>query len=190
MILTCVTANDKIGRKLIYLQIPATNTSMGAVVEAVIVGNAARPERFAGLLGTLNMSFAGLGLAALLIQMVGYRGLPDSFIQEQAPFMPRPFHEMVIASMIILPLMAFAGFQLRQDRPGARVLCRILFVAEIAYFAVFWYRWPLGISPLHWSMVASGLLNAGLYLQIVTAYPIVGLILLGIPRRSLRRVTA
>lgn len=152
--------------------------------------NAARPMQIARLLGTLNLTFAGLGLAALLFQVVGYRNLPDSFIQEYGPFMPKPFHDMVIASLILLPLLAFVGFQLRRNSPGARALCRFLFVVEIAYFAIFWYRWPLGISPLHWSIAATGLLNFGLYLQIATAYPVVGLILLGVPRRRLQRAAA
>jgi hypothetical protein len=141
-------------------------------------------------LGTFNLAFVGLGLATLLFQVVGYRGLPDSFLQEFGPFMPKPFHEMVIASMILLPLLAFAGFQLRRNSPGARALCQSLFVGEIAYFAIFWYRWPLGIAPLHWSIAGCGLLNLGFYLPIVTAYPLDGLILLGVPGSPSQRAAA
>jgi hypothetical protein len=156
-------------------------------MEEVIVRNQAKSARIERVLGTFNLTFASLGLAALLVQVVGYRGLPDSFIQEYAPFAPRPFHEMVIASVILLPLLGYAGFQLRRNGPGARAICCAVFVVEIAYIAIFWYRWTLGVSPLHWSFVACGLLNLGLYLQIVTAYPIVGLILLGVPGRRLQR---
>lgn len=156
-------------------------------MEEVIVRNQAKSARIERVLGTFNLTFASLGLAALLVQVVGYRGLPDSFIQEYGPFMPRPFHEMVIASVILLPLLGYAGFQLRRNSPGARAICCAVFVVEIAYIAIFWYRWTLGVSPLHWSIAACGLLNFGLYLQIVTAYPIVGFILLGVPGCRLQR---
>lgn len=163
---------------------------LGLAMEDVIAGHPSKSRKSERALGTFNLAFAGLGLAALLFQVVGYRGLPDSFIQEFGPFMPKPFHEMVIASLILLPLMAFAGFQLRRNSPGARALCQSLFEVEIAYFAIFWYRWPLGISPLHWSIAGCGLLNLGFYLQIVTAYPLVGLIVLGVPGSRSQRAAA
>jgi hypothetical protein len=159
-------------------------------MEDVIAGNPAKSARIERALGMFNLTIASLGLAALLFQVVGYRGLPDSFIQEFGPFMPKPFHEMVIASVILLPLLAFAGFQLRRNSPGARPLCQSLFVLEIAYFAIFWYRWPLGISPLDWSCIAGGLLNLGFYVQIVTAYPVIGLILLVVPGNHSQRAAA
>ena len=156
----------------------------------VTAKNVTRSVQIERILGTLNLIFGGLGLIALLFNAVGYHGLPASFIQEYGPFMPKPFHEMVIASVILLPLLVLVGILLWRANRSAVVLCGMVFVAELIYFVAFWYRWPLGISPLNWPIVATGLLNFGLYLQIVTAYPVIGLILLGMTRRGLKKAPA
>ncbi len=137
-------------------------------------------------IGILNLFFAVLGLVALAFNWIGLHGLPDSFISEYGAFVPKPFHAMVVASIALLLPLGASGFLLLRRISGALVCCEIVFVTEIAYFAFFWYRWPLGISPLHLSVVLAGLLNLGLFLQIISAYPLIGLIRLEVVRRALR----
>jgi hypothetical protein len=139
------------------------------------------------IIGRLNLFFAAFGLAALVFNTVGLHGLPDSFIQENAPFFPGPFHAMGFASLALLVPLGAAGFFLLHRRMGAIVLCEIVFASEIVYFVFFWYRWPLGVSPLNVAMVAAGLFNPGLFLQFVTAYPIIGIVSLEIARRRLKQ---
>lgn len=139
------------------------------------------------IIGRLNLFFAVLGLLALLINAVGLRGLPDSFIQENAPFFPRPFRAMAFASLALLVPLGAAGFFLLRRRKDAIVICELVFVSEIVYFVFFWYRWPLAISPLSIAIVAAGLFNPGLFLQFMTAYPIIGIISLEIARRRFKQ---
>ena len=139
------------------------------------------------IIARLNLFFAAFGLVALLINAVGLRSLPDSFIQENAPFFPGPFRAMAFASLALLVPLGAVGFLLLRRRKEAIVLCELVFVSEIVYFVFFWFRWPLGVSPLNLAMVAGGLFNAGLFLQFVTAYPIVGIVSLEIARRRFNR---
>lgn len=139
------------------------------------------------IIGRLNLLFAAFGLAALLINTVGLHGLPDSFIRENASFFPGPFRAMAFASLALLVPLGAAGFFLLRRRMDAIVLCEVVFASEIVYFVFFWYRWPLGVSPLNLAMVAAGLFNPGLFLQFVTAYPIIGIVSLEIARRRLKQ---
>ena len=94
---------------------------------------------------------------------------------------------MALASLALLVPLGAAGFFLLRRRMDAIVLCEIVFTLEIVYFVFFWYRWPLGVSPLNLAMVAAGLFNPGLFLQFVTAYPIIGIISLEIARRRFKQ---
>src|ERR1700723_1993727 len=123
------------------------------------------------IIARLNLFFAAFGLAALLVNAVGLHGLPDSFTQEYGPLVPGPFRAMAFASLVLLVPLGAAGFFLLRRRMEAIILCEIVFVAGIVFFAFFWYRWPLGISPLNLAVVATGLFNPGLFLQFITAYP-------------------
>jgi len=130
------------------------------------------------IIARLNLFFAAFGLAALLVNAVGLHGLPDSFTQEYGPLVHGPFRAMAFASLVLLVPLGAAE---------AIILCEIVFVSEIVYFAFFWYRWPLGISPLNLAVVATGLFNPGLFLQFITAYPIIAIISLKIARRRFKQ---
>lgn len=135
--------------------------------------------RVARLLGVLNLVFAGLGFLALLINAVGWFGLPSSFTAGLARF----FYRMGIASLILLPSLAYAGVQLLRRSPRASVLCAAVFTVETVFLLVYWLAWPLPMSPVSVTAIATGFMNLGLALQAVTAYPVAGLILLKLSPR-------
>jgi hypothetical protein len=137
----------------------------------------------ARVLGYLNLIFAGLGLLALLINTVGYHGLPASFIQEEAPFMSRAFPPMAIATLVLLTSLGYSGILLLKRSRPAFALCALVFFLEIVCLGWFLSKWQFPFSPISPVAIAPGLMNLGLALQIVTAYPIIGLVLLIYARR-------
>ncbi len=130
------------------------------------------------IIGTANVVIAAIGLTQLFVNVVGYVLLPASFIDQYGPFMRPRFLAMSIATGLLLVPLAYLGIQLFRRRRNAIMLCNILFTIEIVYFLVFWRTWGLGFSPFTPQVILSGLFNAGLALQVVTAYPVIGLILL------------
>ncbi|MBZ5702794.1 MAG: hypothetical protein LAN84_13225 [Acidobacteriia bacterium] len=135
------------------------------------------------VLGIANLVLAGLGLTQLVVTVVGYYGLPASFIDEYAPFARHRFPAMSIAATLLLLPLAYAGIQLLRRKRHAIAFCGVLFVVETIYFAVLLSTWSLGLCPLSPLVILAGLMNGGLALQIVTAYPIIGLVLLSRARR-------
>lgn len=142
--------------------------------------NAYPRVRIGRLLGVLNLLFAAVGLVALLVNVVGFLGLPSSFTEGLARF----FYQMGISSLVLLCPLAYAGIQLLRRNPRASVLCSAVFCVEILFFVVFWLVWPLPLSPLSVVEVTAGFMNLGLALQAVTAYPVIGLILLNTTRHK------
>lgn len=132
----------------------------------------------------LNLAFASLGFIQLAFNVLGYSGIPASFIDEYGPFMKVRFPVTCATTGLLLGAMAYAGIRLsRRDRSSIN-LCRGVFVAEILFFAIFFWSWSLPFSPLRPVSIAAGLMNGALAVQLVTAYPVVGLVLLA---RSQRR---
>jgi hypothetical protein len=144
------------------------------------------------VLGVLNLLFAGVGLIALLINFVGFRHLPSSFTGE-SPFLYRAFYPMSAASLLLLAFLAYSGVQLLRRASFASALCAVVFWAEIIFLIVFCVAWRLPFSPVSTVAVAAGLTNLGLALQLITGYPVLGLIALKMRQRKLgprRRTSA
>lgn len=138
--------------------------------------------RVTRLLGILNLVFAGLGLLALVINVAPLFEFPG--LWSFAEGFHRFYLRMYIASLILLPSLAYAGIQLLRRSRRAPVLCSVVFCAEIIFLLVLWPLWGLALSPVSILAVEGGFMNLGFALQIVTAYPVVGLILLGLSRRD------
>ena len=68
------------------------------------------------VLGILNLIFAGVGLLALLIDVVGFQGLPSSFTGG-SPFFSRLFYPMSAVSLVLLASLAYGGIQLLRNIP-------------------------------------------------------------------------
>jgi hypothetical protein len=127
------------------------------------------------ILGILNLLFAAVGLVALLINFLGFHNLPSSFTGE-SPFLYRTLYPMSAASLILLVCLGYSGFQLLRGGRFASIICGVVFSAEIVFFVAYSVFWRLPFSPISVVAVAAGLTNLGLALQIVTGYPVVGLI--------------
>jgi hypothetical protein len=141
-------------------------------------------------LRVLNLVFAGVGLLAAVANLVGRYSLPDSFISEYAPFVQYRLPMMAMASICLSLLLAYAGQQLRRQSHRAILLCQITFAVEILYLLMVWSSWRFPFSMLAPAVVAAGLLNLGLALQVVTAYPLIGLVLLTLADRRLKNLPA
>ncbi len=131
-------------------------------------------------IGIINALVASLGLIGLLINVLGYYGLPRSFIETYASFMSRDFASTSIVSALLLLALGFAGIQLMRHAGHAILISQALFVIEILYFVILLVRWKLPWTlmtcPVSPFIVATGLVNVGLALQLVTGYPVWALV--------------
>jgi hypothetical protein len=132
------------------------------------------------VIGWINLVLAGLGYCQLAVNVVGYRSLPASFIDEYGPFMRGRFPAMSILSAILLVLLAVSGFLLLKSEKRAIQFSNAVFAIEVVAIAVFCARWTFPLSFLAPPVIAAGMMNGAIALQIVTLYPIVGLILLNL----------
>jgi hypothetical protein len=136
------------------------------------------------VIGWINLILAGFGYCQLLFNVIGYHGLPASFIDEYGPFMRGRFPMMSIMTAILLALLATSGFLLVRSVKHSVELSNVVFVVEIAAIAIFCARWDFSVSFLSLPVIASGLMNCAIALQILTLYPIVGLVVLNLWPRS------
>jgi hypothetical protein len=141
-------------------------------------------NRRAKAIGWVNLVLAALGYCQLLLNVIGYHGLPASFIDEYGPFMRGRLPTMSIMSAILLALLAASGFLLVRGVKHSVELSNAAFVVEIVAMAIFCARWNFSISFLSLPVIASGLMNGAIALQIITLYPIVALIVLNLRPRS------
>ena len=88
---------------------------------------------------------------------------------------------------IFLCLLILAAVLLLRFRLSGITFCMIVFAAEIGYYIA---TTPLSTSGISWFKDvggAEGVGNMGLAPQILTGYPLIGLIILFLVRRNLRR---
>jgi hypothetical protein len=96
------------------------------------------------------------------------------------------FFTMTSINVVFLVLVICAGVLLLQFRRSGITFCIAVFAAEIGYWLI---EGELGMTDVSWFRDIGGLGglgNMGLAPQIVTAYPLIGLIILILVRRSLR----
>lgn len=135
------------------------------------------------LFGFLNIGIAALGLLALLCNAAGYYRLPSEFVN-QTPVIVHVFHSMLVGSALLLIPLLYAGIVLVRGQGYAILFCNLLYVLEILFLIVFWYRWPLPISPLSITALRGGFLNLGLAIQVISGYPLIALLVLNFAGRS------
>ena len=130
------------------------------------------------IVGIANLLFAIIGLAQLLLNIIGYVRLPVSFLDQYGSFTRGRFNFMAIATIVLLVPLACAGVGLLRCKRNSVVLSNIVFGVELLFFVGLFLTWNFALGPLSPSVISLGLFNIGLALQVVTIFPIVGLLVL------------
>jgi hypothetical protein len=139
-----------------------------------------RPLLVTQVIGRINLLVASLGLLQLAINVIGYSFLGQAFVEQYGPFMTdrHRFARMSVVTVILLLPLGLLGVQLVRRKAHAAALTKGFFMFDIV--ALIWIvcTWSMPFLPISPVVIATGLMNGGIALQIVTAYPLIGLILL------------
>lgn len=108
-----------------------------------------------------------------------------------APYDIQAFYVMTALDFVSLVLLAAAGLYLLSRNRRGLLLCNVVFIYEITSF-IFGVLLGLGFSMAggKWALVgmsvaaAGGIGNMGTSPQLLTGYPVIGLIVLNLARRS------
>jgi len=140
-------------------------------------GNSIEPTR---AIGWINLVIAGLGLLQLAMNVIGYSALGHEFVEKYGPFMVENhrFARMSFTAIILLLPLGVAGCLLLLKIRHATTFTIVFFVLDIAVLAWTLSTWSMPFLFIDPTMIAIGLMNGGLALQIVTGYPLIALILL------------
>ena len=136
-----------------------------------------RTYLFRGL-GVLNLFFATLGLSALALQSWAFSLFPSEVTGGEGDTVRLAFRIAQFSSIVLLPAMAYSGVQLLRLKTNLIAPCAFLFIVEIVYLCLSRLLWPWIFSPGLLVAMRTGLLNAGFGLQILTGYPLLGLMAL------------
>jgi hypothetical protein len=140
-----------------------------------------RRDTVTQVLGWINLTLATMGLVQLLMNIVGVRILGDGFIAEYGGGVRNFYHGlavMSVATFILLVPLGLLGILLVRGNARAPTLSKVFFIVETASFVWILWTWNMPFSHVLLSTIIFGLMNAGVGLQIVTAYPLIALILL------------
>ena len=130
------------------------------------------------MIGLLNLTIAFVGLMHLALTMSAVRILGMEFIQENGSLLLHRLEYMSAATILFLVPLGVLGYLLYRGRTNVTRLSIIFFASEALLFGLLVWRWDFVFSPFSFPVVMTGLMNFGILVQIVTAYPIVCLILL------------
>jgi fatty acid desaturase len=138
--------------------------------------------------GLANLVLAALG-GFFLIFTVFPGGIAKADAAEQPYFVPF-FWAMTAVNVCFLAALVVSGIRLLQLKIIGVVICNLLFVAEIVYFFFFiGLLWSSAFSE-RVSMSAAGATGVGnmaLAPQLISAYPVLGLVCLNLARWRRRR---
>ena len=140
-------------------------------------------RRVAYTLGSLNLLFSAFGIYLACQSLMSTRFLANT---AEEPFVVQAFYVMTVANLVLLVMLAWAGYLLLTDRSSAAKFCNFVFVAESLYIIV-WLFLPFKGSLSLSVAAASGIGNVGTTPQLLVLYPLVGLLALKIGRRSVQR---
>jgi hypothetical protein len=137
--------------------------------------------RVTRIIGWANLGVASLGLVQLAFNVIGYFVLGENFVKQYGPFLTyeHRFSIMSAATLVLLIPLGVLGCLLL-SKPGtvSIAITKIFFVLEMVTMAWILANWSMPFFPISPIMIATGLMNAGLALQIATAYPLIGLFFL------------
>ena len=128
------------------------------------------------IIGIANAVLAAVGLAKLAFDAWGFHVMVP--VLDIGPIITHAVRVMQILTMFLLPAQAVAGIALLSSYRNGVTICNGVFLAESICFVMILLRWNLPVPPLSAVAIQSGLMNLGVAIEIVTGYPIVGLLVL------------
>jgi hypothetical protein len=134
--------------------------------------------------GVLNILFAIIGLGALALQSWAFSLFPSSVTGAEGDSVRLAFRIAQLSSVALFPAIAYSGAKLLRLKAESIKPCAFLFIAEIVYICLSATLWPWIFSRGVLMAMRSGLMNAGFGFQILTGYPLVGLIALYFIRKE------
>jgi len=95
------------------------------------------------------------------------------------------FWSMTSVNVCLLALLVVGGVHLFRLRPSGVTICNAVFVGEIVYFFVIGFLWSALRGPISMGLAeATGVGSMGLSPQVISGYPLIGLICLNLARRK------
>lgn len=137
--------------------------------------------RIYSVFGLLNLVFAGLGLLSMVADAWGFFALPPG-LTSPGDLIHRVFFAAKAVEICILTPLALAGFRLLKGGGQGILISSIVFLTEISCLVVLWIFHGQLISRIVTLFVFRGITNIGFAVQMWTAYPLVGLVLLNFAR--------
>ena len=100
------------------------------------------------------------------------------------PYFLTSYWAMTVANICFLSLLVLGGIYLLQLRATGVTICNIVFFGEILYFLVIGFLWfPAWPRVISMSVgAATGVGNMGLSPQLISGYPLIGLVCLNLAR--------
>jgi hypothetical protein len=141
------------------------------------VGSALRIYIFRTI-GVLNIIFATIGFGALALQSWAFSLFPSAVTGAEGDSVRLAFRIAQFSSIVLFPAIAYLGAKLLRLKTELIKPCAFLFIVEIVYLCLSAALWPWIFSRGVLIAMRSGLLNAGFGFQILTGYPLLGLIAL------------
>jgi hypothetical protein len=141
------------------------------------------------LFGLANLLYAALGLYLVFRTLKGYLRYVGPKL-ENPPHFPAVFFTLTGVSCLFLILLVYSGIRLLQFRPSAIRFSCLVFLCETLWFFPVQTIMEMIDSPVSESVgAAGGVGNMGISPQILTGYPLVGLIALVLIRWRLGRTS-
>jgi len=128
--------------------------------------------------GIANLIFACLGLRLLAWSLLALREKAIGNTSEH-PYFLSVFWTMTSIDIVLLTLLIIGGIRLLQLGAVGVVVCNLVFVAEIIYFAVLNFAFPVSRSIV--AAFGPGMMALGP--QLICGYPLVALVFLNLARR-------
>lgn len=155
-------------------------------------GWASWPRKVVPALGTINILLGLAGIYALWAEFYIFTHNPHDFVH-RAPYLDEAFHATAAVDLVCLVTIIVGGILLLRIRRSGRVICNLLFSFEIAYWL---FIAALGLipggsgsfTPVIRSVAAAAVLgNLGMGPQMISAYPIIALVVLNLAYHRLNQ---
>jgi hypothetical protein len=130
------------------------------------------------LFGVANIVFVATGVVALTFQIWASNLFQAELVGKGSSVIWGANRVGQIAAGLFLVLLAYASARLLQRKADAIRVTSVILAAELAYIAVAGLFLCLSLGSLELTLKGAIIFNLGIAPQILTGYPVIGLILL------------